>query len=164
LAPASWYYLGSSRDLDRGPLRFKLPGRQISVGFRGPKGVPVVLGARCSHLGADLGLGCVKNGRIACPLHGWEYAADGRCEFIPATSEVPPFARQASYPVEERAGHLFFFNRSQALFPLPFYEGLSEAGLVSGGAFAFEVDAPWFWSAPTVSTFSTFAVRMTVPS
>ncbi|HVY68969.1 MAG TPA: Rieske (2Fe-2S) protein, partial [Verrucomicrobiae bacterium] len=27
----------------------------------------------CPHRGAPLGAGCLQNGRIFCPLHGWEF-------------------------------------------------------------------------------------------
>src|SRR5271165_1914988 len=95
LTPASWYYIGTRARLARGPVRFDLPGERSYVAFLGANG-PAVLSARCCHMGADLSLGCVKDGRLACPLHGWEYASDGRCEHLPAAAEIPAFARQAS--------------------------------------------------------------------
>lgn len=78
-APASWYYLASLTRLKRGPVRFDLPHGQSFVGFCGSDEQPAVLSARCAHLGADLALGCVRAGRIACPLHAWEYGAEVRC-------------------------------------------------------------------------------------
>ena len=95
-------------------------------------------------MGADLSLGCVKDGRIICPLHGWEYAHTGICEYIPSSQEIPMFARQPSFPVEQRGGHVFFFNRPHARFPLPFFTGLGEADLLAARAFEFTVDAPWY--------------------
>jgi phenylpropionate dioxygenase-like ring-hydroxylating dioxygenase large terminal subunit len=95
-------------------------------------------------MGADLSLGCVKSGRLVCPLHGWEYGREGICERIPSSPEIPPFARQPSFPVEERGGHVFFFNRPQARFPLPFFAGLREADLLAAQPFEFTVDAPWY--------------------
>ena len=143
-APASWYYLGSVAELARGPLRFDLPAAETYVGYRTDKGRNVVLSARCSHLGADLSKGCVIGDRITCPLHGWEYGPDGACEHIPATSEIPDFARQRSFPIEERGGHVFFFNRPQARFALPFFEGLDASQLLAARCFEFIVDAPWY--------------------
>lgn len=142
-APASWYYLGSVSEIAAAPRRFDLPDGHSYVAFRAPGQPVAVLGGRCSHMGADLSLGCVKSGRIVCPLHGWEYGSNGDCEHIPAAPEIPPFARQPSFPVEERCGHVFFFNRLEARFPFPFFTGLRETDLLAARPFEFTVDAPW---------------------
>jgi phenylpropionate dioxygenase-like ring-hydroxylating dioxygenase large terminal subunit len=143
-APASWYYLASLARLQRGPVRFDLPHGQSFVGFCGADEKPAVLSARCAHMGADLALGCVRAGRLTCPLHGWEYGADGRCTHIPATAYIPAFARQTAFPAEVRGGHVFFFNRPQPRFPLPFFDGLTPAHLLAAPPFEFTVDAPWY--------------------
>ena len=104
----------------------------------------MVLGARCSHMGANLARGCVKGGRIVCPLHGWEYNGTGACERIPATKDIPSFARQPVFPIEVRGGHVFFFNRSEARFPMPFFEGVDEDEWHAARPFEFRVNAPWF--------------------
>ena len=142
-APASWYHLANVVELARGPVKFELPEGQSFVGFLADTG-PVVLGARCSHMGADLARGCVKGGRLACPMHGWEYNARGVCEHIPAAHEIPPFARQSSFPVEMRGGHVFFFNRPKARFPMPFFDGVEDGELLAAKPFEFSVAAPWY--------------------
>ena len=63
-APASWYHLASVSELARGPRKLELPEGHAFVGFLGEGGRPVVLGARCSHMGADLSRGCVRNGPL----------------------------------------------------------------------------------------------------
>ena len=142
-APASWYHLGSISEITARPLRFDLPGGQAFVAFRAPGQPVAVLGGRCSHMGADLSRGCVKGGRLVCPLHAWEYAREGPCEHIPGSSEIPAFVRQQNFPVEEQAGHVFFFNRPQTRFPLPFFTGKSGAELLAARPFELIVDAPW---------------------
>lgn len=142
-APASWYYLATVAELRRGPVRFDLPGQAL-VGFCDADGKPVVLSARCAHMGTDLGQGCVRNGRIVCPLHGWEYGADGRCEHIPVSATIPAFARQRSYPVEVLGDQVFFFNRPEARFPLPFFPGIAPGDLLAAPRFEFTVEAPWY--------------------
>jgi phenylpropionate dioxygenase-like ring-hydroxylating dioxygenase large terminal subunit len=144
LAPASWYYFGTVEELLRGPRRLELSADQQFVAFRERDRPAVVLSGRCSHMGADLSRGCVKNGRIACPLHGWEYRSDGKCEHIPALATIPSFARQTAFPVEERGGHVFFFNRAEARFPLPFFEGKRDTDLHAARCFEFTVNAPWY--------------------
>jgi phenylpropionate dioxygenase-like ring-hydroxylating dioxygenase large terminal subunit len=95
-------------------------------------------------MGADLSRGCVKDGRLACPLHGWEYGTDGICGRIPASTEIPAFARQPAYPVEVRGGHVFFFNRTVARFPMPFFEGLEPEALRPARPFDLWEEAPWY--------------------
>lgn len=143
-APASWYYLGTISEIARHPIRFDLPLSETYVAFHPPGESVIVLAGRCSHMGADLSLGCVKDGRIACPLHGWEYGRDGACQHIPVTKEIPPFARQPAFPTEVRGGHVFFFNRAQPRFPLPFFAGIDPASLLAAKPFDFTVDAPWY--------------------
>lgn len=144
LAPRSWYCIGSLRDVTRAPMRFELPGGQRFVAFRAPGSPVAVLSGRCCHMGADLSLGCVTNGRLACPLHGWEFAADGSCERIPAGLDIPPFARQTSFPVATSGGQVFIFNASNASCAMPFFRDVDEAHLLAARAFEFTVDAPWF--------------------
>jgi nitrite reductase/ring-hydroxylating ferredoxin subunit len=141
--PACWYYIGRVADLSRGPVRFDLPEGHQYVGFRTEAGRLAVLSGRCCHMSADLSVGCVKGGRIACPLHGWEFGVDGRCEYIPASTTIPSFARVMSFPVEERASHVFFFNRPEARFPMPFFQGVDPAQLVSARCFELTIDTPW---------------------
>ncbi len=95
-------------------------------------------------MNADLSKGCVIGDKISCPLHGWEYGPDGACEHIPASAEIPNFARQRSFPVEERGEHVFFFNRPQARFALPFFEGVDASQLLAARCFEFVVEAPWY--------------------
>ena len=145
-APASWYYFGSRAELEHGPCAFELPGGHRFVGFLAGDRTPVVLSARCAHMGADLTHGCVRDGRIVCPLHGWEYGADGRCEHIPVardTGSSPFFARQTSLPAVERGGHVFFFNTTPPRFPAPFFEGVSPAEIRAARAFDLRDDVPW---------------------
>src|SRR5262245_19652127 len=95
--PVSWYVFCASRDLRRGPTSRDLCGRRM-VAYRTDGGRACVLDAHCSHLGADLGRGCVVGEAIRCPFHHWEYGPDGECTRIPVTSEIPTTARQAAYP------------------------------------------------------------------
>jgi phenylpropionate dioxygenase-like ring-hydroxylating dioxygenase large terminal subunit len=52
--PASWYLFGAASKLRRGPFSRDLLGRRL-VAYLTADGQPVVLDARCAHLGADLG-------------------------------------------------------------------------------------------------------------
>ena len=141
--PASWYLLCNSRALARRPLSRQMLGRSIAA-FRTVSGNPVVMDGRCSHLGADLGRGCVVGDSIECPFHGWRYGPDGRCTGIPAMDVIPSFARQSTYPTVERHGLLFFFNGGEPLFPLPFFEGARPDDYMPGRPFRFEANCSWY--------------------
>ncbi|CAN5618542.1 hypothetical protein BH09VER1_BH09VER1_22610 [soil metagenome] len=143
-APASWFYLGTGAELTKGPVSFELPGARKYVGYRTKTGRIAVLDGKCRHMSADLAKGCVVGDRIACPLHGWEYGPDGECLRIPSATEIPEFARQVSFPVEELGGHVFFFNRPKARFAFPFFDEIGPDELRAARCFEFIVDAPWY--------------------
>jgi aminopyrrolnitrin oxygenase len=141
--PAAWYWLCSARDLDRGPLTRRMLGGEF-VAYRTGGGEVVVLDARCSHLGADLGRGAVVGDCIRCPFHGWRYAPDGRCVHVPQATAIPRRARQRVYPAVERHGMVFLFNGPEALFPLPFFFGERSEEFVAGTPVEFVADSTWY--------------------
>jgi phenylpropionate dioxygenase-like ring-hydroxylating dioxygenase large terminal subunit len=141
--PRSWYYVCSSEDLKKGPIKRQLFGRELAV-FRTEDGRAAVLENRCSHMGASLAGGCVDGALLRCPYHGWGYDADGRCRDVGKGVEVPTFAKQDSYPVVERYGHVFAFNGPRALFDLPFFLGESDRDYVPGPTFEFSAETPWY--------------------
>jgi aminopyrrolnitrin oxygenase len=145
LYPTSWYLFCRSTDVWDRPYSKAFLGKQL-VAYRRTNGGLVVMDARCSHLGSDLGAGKVVGDCLRCPFHDWEYAADGRCTRIPAQREIPTFARQDCFPVEERNGMVFIFNGEAPLFPLPFFAGQSPEELVPSRPFGTVLDCPWYVS------------------
>ena len=141
--PVSWYVFCAARDLQRGPLSRDLCGRRM-VAFRTESGRACILDARCSHLGADLGRGCIVGEAIQCPFHQWEYGPDGECTRIPVASEIPATARQAVYPAVERHGFLFVFNGPEPTFPLPFFPDAEPEDFVPARPFGTVLDCPWY--------------------
>jgi nitrite reductase/ring-hydroxylating ferredoxin subunit len=141
--PVSWYLFGTAGEIRRGPISKSFLGRRL-VAYRTVTGKAVVMDARCSHLGADLGKGCVVGEAIQCPFHHWEYDPDGHCRRIPSQAEVPDFARQHSYPVVESHGLLFVFNARKPLFPLPFFPECRPQDLIPAKPFGVELDCPWY--------------------
>jgi len=142
-SPAAWYLFCQESELRRGPVAKRMLGRDL-VAFRTASGKFAVLDARCSHLGANLGCGEVVGETIQCPFHHWRFERDGRCAEIPSQREIPAFARQQSYPVEERHGYLFFFNAATPFYPLPFFENEQPGDLAAGRIFSYQADASWF--------------------
>jgi nitrite reductase/ring-hydroxylating ferredoxin subunit len=141
--PAAWYLACSASRLQSGPFSLEALGRQLAI-FRTASGRLVVMDGRCSHLGADLGRGCVVGESIECPFHGWQYGADGRCSHAPAMSDAPRFARQSIFPVVERHGFVFFFNGREPLTELPFFDGAQPDDYVPGRPFRFIANCTWY--------------------
>ena len=81
---------------------------------------------------------------LQCAFHNWRYAPNGRCTLVPAAADPPLFARQRSYPTVERNGHVFFFNGSEPLFPLPFFDGADPDKYVSAKPLQFDANCPWY--------------------
>jgi phenylpropionate dioxygenase-like ring-hydroxylating dioxygenase large terminal subunit len=142
--PIGWFHACSARRLAKGPLSGTFGGKRIVL-FRTASNNLGAIDARCCHMGADLGNGKVAGEHLACPFHGWEFGTTGRCERIPAAADkpIPGFACQTAYPVTERNGHVFVFNRRRAPFPLPFFEGVDPDRLVAAKPFELTCDVPW---------------------
>jgi phenylpropionate dioxygenase-like ring-hydroxylating dioxygenase large terminal subunit len=141
--PVAWYLFGESRELRHRPVSKDLLGRRLAA-FRTAGGKIAVLDARCSHLHADLGNGCVDGETIQCPYHHWRYGTDGRCVHVPAEANIPEFARQRSYPAEERHGQVFFFNGPRPLYPLPFFADADPEDFIRARPFGMTLQCPWW--------------------
>ncbi len=104
--PEGWYLVEIARKLPAGGILEKeWMGQQI-VAWRDDAGRVCVCEAYCPHLGGHLGPkggGCVINGRLVCPFHGFEYDAAGRCVATPNTPP-PKTARLNVYEARELNG------------------------------------------------------------
>jgi len=117
LTAQSWYPVFRSRQIRRNTVKTAhVLNRKIAV-FRDSKGRPHALDARCSHMGADLGVGRVVNDCLQCPLHRWEYDVDGLVRKAPFEATVPK-RRVRAYPSEDRYGYIWIFNGPRPLFDL----------------------------------------------
>lgn len=116
---ASWYVAMLSKELGKKPKAIQLFGRDL-VAWRDKNGTPVIMERYCSHMGASLAIGEVKDGCIQCPFHHWRYDNSGDCVSIPDIEHIPPTARQATYITTERYGYIWVWYGTQTpLFPLP---------------------------------------------
>jgi len=141
--PVSWYWLGTKGEFTSKPRSLRLFGRDL-VAYRDEQNSVVVMDSRCSHMGADLSNGTVKGGRLSCPFHGWEYASDGLCVAIPHQTDIPKFARQKTFAVEERNGCVYVFNGVKPLFPMPFFFDEDPREFVSGRPFSLNAKSTWY--------------------
>jgi phenylpropionate dioxygenase-like ring-hydroxylating dioxygenase large terminal subunit len=108
----NWYAACIADELGDEPKKIRMLGTDFVL-FRDSEGRPRCLSDPCCHRGASLSVGQCKNGGIACPQHGWEFNAEGKCTLIPAGSptptEPPKRARVPAYPAEEKYGLIFVF-------------------------------------------------------
>jgi phenylpropionate dioxygenase-like ring-hydroxylating dioxygenase large terminal subunit len=94
-----WYVVAASADLPAGRvLARRVLGERLAC-FRGADGRATVLRDRCLHRNAPLSAGCVRDGVLVCPYHGWHYDGDGNVTHIPSQPDsageghrLPPFA------------------------------------------------------------------------
>ncbi|KAK6787005.1 hypothetical protein RDI58_015530 [Solanum bulbocastanum] len=75
--------------------------------FRGKDGKPGCVRNTCAHRACPLHLGSVKEGRIQCPYHGWEYSTDGKCEKMPSTKFLN--VKIKSLPCFEQEGMIWIW-------------------------------------------------------
>jgi phenylpropionate dioxygenase-like ring-hydroxylating dioxygenase large terminal subunit len=114
--PNSWHHLVFTHELGRGKvLSVRVLGRDLAV-VRGDDGVARAFDATCPHLGADLGQGSMRDGRLVCPFHGWAFDADGQCAHVPYAHK-PPKVRLGSYPVCEANGVVWIWQHDRGEAP-----------------------------------------------
>lgn len=117
--PATWYPLCRSDELKRGQVRpVQVGGVRYAV-WRSHAGTVSALDATCCHVGADLARGTVVGDTLQCPLHHWQYGADGLCIGVPGGAAVPRRARQRALVCCEGYGIVFGFVGGVPSFALP---------------------------------------------
>ncbi len=101
--PREWTDAGAASDLGTGLLRVEVGGQDVVL-CRTGDGI-AGLGATCSHYGAPLDEGEVRDGRLVCPWHGSEFRLDdGAVARGPATAPALAFdVRTRGDRIEVRA-------------------------------------------------------------
>ncbi len=134
--PGYWCPLVASSELGKRPMACMRFGERLV--FWRSAGTVVCMPDRCPHRGAALSLGRINklNGALACPFHGLEFAADGRCIGVPV--EADQRSRDAfcveTLPVREADGYIWLWRgtKSEEQPSLPGHSAL--AGLHYGEA------------------------------
>jgi len=123
MRPTGWFQVAWSTDLEVGdvtPLHYF--GADLVI-FRDLDGVVHVLDAHCQHLGANLSRGgCVVEGGIQCPFHGWVWNGDGHNVRIPYEPRPDRARRVRCWPVTELNECLYIWHdvaRRDPLWPVP---------------------------------------------
>ena len=107
--PEGWYFVATRRDVARARLLQRTWMGENVVAWSDDDGRVCVAEALCPHLGSELGPeagGRVRDGRLVCPFHGFEFDAAGQCVDTPY-ADPPRSARLRTFETREIAGLIF---------------------------------------------------------
>lgn len=132
--PQSWYPICLSKAVKSGKILLQEAFGREWVLFRDNNKIGM-MSRHCSHMGADLSLGNIIDGKIECPLHRWRYDSSGHCEFLSYRHEdsIP-----STLPIVENNGIIFAFWGAKPLFPLPVFDKLQHPSISSPTHFILE--------------------------
>lgn len=117
---AHWYAVARADQLRRKPLPLTLLGKPLVLA-RGSDGAAYALEDRCPHRQVALSAGCVRDGQLQCPYHGWRFDPAGQLSTLPGHDPAQPLPpiRVPSYPVQEHDGLLWLRPSTHGSGQLP---------------------------------------------
>jgi len=104
----TWQPVANSADVTTGKvIGYTLLETELVIA-RFANGQVLAADVACPHKGARLSQGCIREGELMCPYHGWRFDAAGACQSIPSLLEPNPEKQALShlrtYAVQERYG------------------------------------------------------------
>ncbi len=107
--PEGWYFVASRKAIEKDKLiQLTWMGEHI-VAYCDESGQICVAEAYCPHLGSDLSPaagGTVREGRLVCPFHGYEFDATGTCVATPY-APAPRYTGLRVFATQEIVGMIF---------------------------------------------------------
>lgn len=130
-----WYAVLPSKAVRKNTITgVRRLGLDLAI-FRDNSGKLGCVTDRCTHRGAALSKGRIREGCIECPFHGLRFSVDGVCRLIPANgrSSAESLTRYnvTSYPISEAHGIIYVqyvdsdrkTGSDETEPALPFFEG-----------------------------------------
>ena len=107
----TWQPVANAVDLPPGKIiGYTLLGTEFVIS-RFADGRLLAADTACPHKGARLTGGCIRDGELVCPYHGWRFNAAGDCLSIPSLVEPSPeklkLSHLRTYEVQERYGFVW---------------------------------------------------------
>ena len=104
----TWQPVANARDLPAGRVTgYTLLETELVIA-RFANGDLLAADVACPHKGARLSAGCIADGALMCPYHGWTFGPDGACHSIPSlvepNAEKLALSHLRTYAVQERYG------------------------------------------------------------
>jgi phenylpropionate dioxygenase-like ring-hydroxylating dioxygenase large terminal subunit len=107
----TWQPVANAAELRAGAvMNYTLLGTELVIA-RFAQGGLLAADVACPHKGARLSAGCIRDGELVCPYHGWRFNPDGECQSIPSLVEPSPeklaLSHLRTYEVQERYGFVW---------------------------------------------------------
>lgn len=145
MIPNQWYAILRTEDVGRKPVGIRRFNRKLVL-YRDTRGEVVCLDDRCAHKGVPLSHGKLHGDLIACPYHGFQYDASGRCVHMPVLGRqgvVPRHVCVDAHTVREEHGLIWFWTGQAGSRPLPDVPMFREFAQYKG------FTSRYAWEAPT---------------
>jgi phenylpropionate dioxygenase-like ring-hydroxylating dioxygenase large terminal subunit len=106
----NWYIACQSNELRQTPIGRTILGISLVL-FRGNNGTPTALLDRCPHRNVPLSKGTVRNDRLICKYHGWQFDDRGICTIVPGlcTEQEDSHRNAVVYPTIERDNFIWVY-------------------------------------------------------
>jgi len=122
MIPNQWYAILRSEDVKKNkPVGIRRFNKKLVL-YRDTQGQVVCLVDRCAHKGVPLSNGKQHGDYIACPYHGFQYDASGRCVHMPVLGKdgvVPKHLHVPFHTVREQHGLIWCWTGEQVPEQLP---------------------------------------------
>ncbi len=103
-----WLSAGKVEDVAEGRgIAVQIPGGDTVAIFR-PGGTLSAISNACAHQNGPLGEGCIVDGLVTCPWHGYQYRPEDGCAPAPFTEKL------ATYNLAIEKGEIFLDPKANA--------------------------------------------------
>jgi len=107
-----WYVILESKEVaGKKPIKVTRLNQVLTL-WRDQKGTVCCISDKCCHRGASLSCGCIIDGKLECPFHGFQFGGSGKVNLIPANginAIIPETQQVKSYKIYENYGLIWMW-------------------------------------------------------